>query len=346
MKRSLILGSLAVSLGCGCQPAPQSASAGPSRSDKAPEPRERLSDEQPTAAPLVLPREVLTPHAGAYRALVAPRRASKDLTLASKRVDSAPAIDGMPDDRVWSEALETVTLDRSSQRAIHIKSVHTEDDIFMRVSFPAVAASESHKSWAWDDNESVYKQGPDREDMFVLKWSMVGNDVDLSLFDHPEPHRADIWFWKARRTNPVGYADDKMHILGTNPEKKARPIPRIDGPTLYLQRKADAGVAAYEEHIAFDYAGDVLARYRHRQPTGSRADVRAVGRWSDGRWTLEFARKLDTGNGDDIRLTIGQRYLLGVSCYEMSFDEPMPALTQPLYRTGDVFDRILLLIDD
>ena len=41
--------------------------------------------------------------------------------------------------------------------------------------------------------------GCDREDVLGVKWSMDGPDGPLALSPH-EPHRADIWFWKACRT--------------------------------------------------------------------------------------------------------------------------------------------------
>ena len=78
-----------------------------------------------------------------------------------------------------------------------------------------------------------------------------------------------------------------------------------------------------------------------RQPTGSRADVRAKGVWSNGQWTIEFARKLNTGHDDDVAFTPGDIYLFGVACYAMAYDTPHDAWSQPLYRTGDIFDRLL-----
>lgn len=35
-------------------------------------------------------------------------------------------------------------------------------------------------------------------------------------------------------------------------------------------------------------------------PSGSRADVRAEGKWLNGYWTVELSRKLDTGDRSDI----------------------------------------------
>lgn len=48
--------------------------------------------------------------------------------------------------------------------------------------------------------------------------------------------------------------------------------------------------------------------------TGDRADIRARGRWQDGRWHLELARRLDTGSARDVPVTDGT--LLWVAVFD------------------------------
>ena len=78
------------------------------------------------------------------------------------------------------------------------------------MSFPDSDESVTHKTWVWGKSAEMYKTGQDREDVFVFKWNMEPNPVYLSL-KADNDYMADIWFWKACRTNPVGYADDKYH---------------------------------------------------------------------------------------------------------------------------------------
>ena len=179
--------------------------------------------------------------------------------------------------------------------------------------------------------------------MFVFKWSMVGNDVSLS-FQNAEPHHADIWFWKARRTNPSGFADDKWQTLSSEDHKDAKPVQSPMHGELYLRRVGDAGQSAYAEKLPYDYQGDIVSRYALRQPQGSRGDIRAKGQWQDGAWTIEFARRLDTGRPDDIVLIPGGVYLFAVSCYTMAAGTSLEVSTQPLYKLGDAFDRLLLRV--
>ena len=339
--QSLLLTTLAAAILSGCNREPQSASADTSAPGTTLESKQRPDASQapgPAGA-------VLKPQPGEYTELVAPTREPRDIELTSYAVGVAPAIDGVGADDAWSRATEIATLDHSSQREIRIKSVHTADEIFFLVSYPDAAPSEAHKSWVWNPTEQVYVQGADREDVFVFKWSLVGNDANLSIYRDPQPHRADLWFWKAYRTNGLGYADDKHQILGTAPAKNARELQQPDGSSFFLERRGDAGQSSYTQRMNFDYEGDVLPKYELRRPTGSRADIQAKGTWNDGRWTIQFRRKLDTTQADDVVFEPGRSYLFGVSCYEISGDGPYEAWTQPLYRTGDVFDRLTLIVN-
>lgn len=282
---------------------------------------------------------------GDFQALVPAKRSPVDLELLCPAVDEAPVIDGVAGEVAWTSAKRITTLDFSSQRTITICAVHTSETIFFMVKFLDISPSTTHKSFGWDQQAGIYKPSNDREDMFVFKWSMQGLDADLTLRGY-RPHRADLWFWKACRTNPVGYADDKWQSC--SPRKQAAHSKEIisssgEGP-MYLLRSGDSGRSAYQEKIPLDYRGPFAPRFTNRQPTGSRADISARGCWRDGIWTVEFARKLDTGHDDDVTFTVGGKYLFIVSCYEISGDTVHAEWSQPLYRTGDGFDRIVLEI--
>ena len=84
-------------------------------------------------------------------------------------------------------------------------------------------------------------------------------------------------------------------------------------------------------------------RYRFAQPSGSRADVRAKGQWQDGRWTIEFARPLQTGHSDDIAFRMDRRYRFGVSRFEIAGRKRNPALEQPDFGRGDVGELLYLV---
>lgn len=288
-------------------------------------------------------KKVEAPQAGEFMTLVEPKRASKLFKLTSIFVKNAPAIDGLSDDTVWQTAPSVTVLDYASQRPITVKSVHTNDEIFLLVQYPDAAPSETHKSLGWDYGDEIYKQLNDREDLCVIKWSMVGNKVNLSL-QRAEPHTADVWFWKAKRTNPIGYADDKYDLLTKTQSKQSNPISSQNNEILYLQRIPDEGEAPFKEQLVFEYQGDVISQYVYQTPTGSHADVKAKGLWDNGFWMIEFARKLNTGYQDDIAFIPGQTYLFGIGLYEITGAGIYPELSQPLYKAGDIYDHVLLTI--
>jgi len=275
------------------------------------------------------------------RTYIAPTREPREMTLVSIPVANAPIIDGRANEPFWNTAPAITTLDFSSQRSITIRSVYTTQEIFFLVTYPKDTPEETHKSWRWDTKEEVYREGSDREDAFVFKWSLSGNKVSLRLHA-PEPHRGDIWFWKAFRTNRAGYADDKWQAVSLKPGPGSKEIKSSTNGTLHFRRVGDAGKAAYQDKLFFEYNGDTLPAYEHTKPSGSRGDVRAKGVWSNKQWTIEFGRKLKTGHDDDVALTPGAVYLFGVSCYPMANDTPHASWSQPLYRTGDAFDRLFL----
>ncbi|HPP56112.1 MAG TPA: ethylbenzene dehydrogenase-related protein [Anaerohalosphaeraceae bacterium] len=275
---------------------------------------------------------------------VPPKRKPMDLTLQCRYVQTTVQTDGTANEPVWAGLPEITTLDFSSQRPIRLKAFHNGQSIFLLVVYPDSAASESHKSWFWDPTEQIYKPGNDQEDMLVLKWRLNGENLSLS----PEqlvPHKADIWFWKACRTNPLGYLDDKQQEVTLEPQAESLALPSKQYGTLYLRRTGDEGQAAYTEKFFFDYQGNVLLRYYPQEPSGSRADIRGKGQWTEGQWTLEIQRVLQTGHEDDVQFEVGQTYLFAATVYEMAGTGIEPQWQQPLYRTGNAFDRLYLVIE-
>lgn len=276
-----------------------------------------------------------------YRDYAAPKREPREMTLVSTPVPASPVIDGKADEEFWHAAPAITTLDFSSQRPITLRSAYGKSEVFFLVTFPEEIPHQTHKTWTWDPKEEVYREGHDREDVFVFKWSMSGNAVDMRL-RAPVPHRADIWFWKAHRTDPAGYADDKMQAISAKSSAMARKIQSAKHGTLYFDRWGDEGKPPWDQHMFFEYKGPKVDQFSPRQPTGSRGDIRAKGQWLNGQWTIEFARKLVTGHNDDVAFAPGNSYLFAVACYAMAMDTPHQEWSRPLYRTGDTFDRLLL----
>ena len=262
-------------------------------------------------------------------------------TVQAIHVDEPPVIDGVTNDPAWETAQEIITYDKASKLPITIKAVYTDAEIFMQVRFPDADESRTHKSWAWDKDREIYTVGHDREDIFIVKWNMLPEPVDLSIFAD-NPYQADIWFWKACRTDAAGYADDKSHILSQAEERDATKIVSRSGKTMYLLRRGDTGTTPYMIDLVTEHQEEMMPRYKYQTPTGSRSDIQSRGTWENGTWTIEFRRNLITTHQDDIQFNPGKKAHFGVSRYEIAGRDTNQKLSDPLYGTGDVNEVLWL----
>ncbi len=269
--------------------------------------------------------------------------AAAELEIPSVKVEQAPEIDGAGMDPAWKAVKPVAIDDSASGDKILLRSVYTDNQVFFLVQYPDSAENFLHKPWVWNAAEKKYESGPHREDTFVFKWSMMDHDVDLSNFSDDD-YRADIWYWKANRTNPAGYADDKTQILGSKPIKKSTELTSVSGKTRHLGRYSDAGKPPYQElKTITEYQGDLVNRYPAATPEGSRADVHAKGVWNGGFRTVEYARALQTGHDDDLQFdpASGKSYLFGVSIFSL-YGRPHIENSPNYYGRGRVSEPLRL----
>ncbi|MEE8403702.1 MAG: ethylbenzene dehydrogenase-related protein, partial [Candidatus Hydrothermarchaeaceae archaeon] len=146
----------------------------------------------------------------------------------------------------------------------------------------------------------------------------------------------DMWMWRASRSNPIGYVDDFWIFDYRNSDNGSGPFTtNFDtekGQPTYMFDESKTGFKAYsslEEWMAPDQEnyylsednsvpfdptvqfaeGSVIPRRFLKTPTDSRGDITGSGVWSDGKWTMEMKRKLDTGHPlDDKVLEDGKTY--------------------------------------
>ncbi|MDH3240671.1 MAG: ethylbenzene dehydrogenase-related protein [Alphaproteobacteria bacterium] len=253
-------------------------------------------------------------------------------------------IDGIASESDWTKAKPFVTYDPQAKVDLSLKFLYSNDRIYVLASFADKTESRSHKTQTWDDAQQRYRIGLDREDSFVLKWSMEPGPVDLRV-DAESAYKADIWFWKAHRTDPMGFADDKMHIYSPLRSANAKLVSSKAGLRFYLSRPGDNGQSAYKTVIHADKKTDRIPLFAARQPKGSRADVRAKGVWKDGRWSIEFSRKLVTGHPDDVAFDRRRAYLFGVAKFEISGRPVNPKLDQPFFGAGEITQMLRLTFD-
>jgi hypothetical protein len=185
-----------------------------------------------------------------------------------------PKIDGSGDDPQWSNIpYYIVKIDGENREIeVRIKTCRNEKTFFMLIQFPESLIVEKQKTWKWDKEKKIYVPGIEIENSLTL----------LFFKDSIHTNSADVWIWRAARTNIAGYADD-MVMLGNS-------------------YQMDKGKSCWFSKFFGEFAGSELPRFYQRTPTGSAGDVKAKGKWKNKMMTIEFARKLKTGHTDDFIL--------------------------------------------
>lgn len=272
-----------------------------------------------------------------------------EIQVRIEKVVTGPVVDGDNSDQVWQQSRPVLIDDLVANETILLSTVYTDERIYFLVQFPDKAENPLHKPWMWNEEKGSYSEGPHREDTFVFKWNMMTQDVDLSAFSDDD-YRADVWYWKGNRTNLAGYADDKMHVLASakkqvspgQEEEDSHELRSTSGKLRYLSRLADKGEPPYRKVARPEgRTAPVLNRFTSAQPSGSRADVEAKGRWVSGFWVVEFSRKLQTGHADDIQFSVDKSPLFGVSIFSL-YGNNLDVTSPNLYGMGRISEPLRL----
>lgn len=187
----------------------------------------------------------------------------------------------------------------TSVNKARIKVAATNDDVFFYIEWSDPTKNIQHKPWVWDKNKEKYVRGPQREDRVALQFAMRG-DYTSNWFSGND-FTADMWHWKASRSNPLGLAHDKSTIISQSKLLRASKYKGDNGKNIYISRPSDQGDKLYKTKRYRKYINDMLPKYiMAKDPKGSATDVKAKGMWYKGKWHVEFSRKKNTSNDDDV----------------------------------------------
>lgn len=247
-------------------------------------------------------------------------------TLTVTKAASALSVDGV-EDAVWASAPESVVIvsqvpdtivavnkekqagkyaknwGKSKPAAtteVLLKAVYTDDMIYFLVKWADSSMDDQHKPFKWEGSkeDGEYLSGKEREDRFAMQWPISG-EFNSNMMAEVDAV-VDIWQWKAARTDAAGILHDKSHIRSTKPLcGKFSTHYSLSGNGVYVARPGDGGVSPYKSNKIdpFEYQEDLVVQYIPLVPdVADAADVKAKGKWDNGFWTVEIARKLDTGN--------------------------------------------------
>jgi hypothetical protein len=214
-----------------------------------------------------------------------------------------PEIDGEIE-AAWSGATPLVVTVREavgagSPRAVTLRALHTADTLYVLAEWEDDSKSDRRDPYIWNAQTKAYDRPTRPDDQFALEFPISG-EFDVSMLAMGKTYTADVWHWKAGRGGPIGYVDDKRHIISSTPLEKGLEYSFGPHGKVYIQRPMDAGTHAYTvKPTPTNYEGDEVDSFVQQQPSGSVADIRGKATHNGRGWVLEMARRLDTGNVDD-----------------------------------------------
>ena len=221
----------------------------------------------------------------------------------SSYTKKSPIIDGKMDE-IWEKAKLLTVIVREAMGGdnpmpVVLRALHTDDTFYVMAQWPDETESDMRDPYVWNVEKREYERPSRPDDQFSIEFPMTG-EFDIRMMTLVHEYTADVWHWKAGRGNPLGWADDKRHIISQKPDYGGVEYSMGGHGKVYIARIPDEGKSSYNmksKPLAFE--GEVVNSFEHSLPADSLADVRGKG-FHDGKmWTLEMSRKLDTGYNDD-----------------------------------------------
>jgi len=240
---------------------------------------------------------------------------------------------------------------------LKLKSVHTKDMVYFLFDWPDTEKSMAKKEWVLTDGKwQATKADEDRLGVIfeinrIEKFATKGcavlchneskSDKEWFFATSSSKEKGDLWHWKSVRSNPAGFTEDTY--VSANPSKKpeagrirdagngkAKGNKSKDGKPAYMQDPAKTAsvpgslltteaveISSYE---GFTEGTKIPGYLVNPDWTGSFADLKTQGVWKDGHWTVFVARKLDTGNGDDLKFNTRKKYPFAVAVFNNSHE--------------------------
>lgn len=283
------------------------------------------------------------------------------------KTDSSPIIDGLIDDSAWIQAAQlqiTTEAGVLEGPTVTLQALQKEDKIYFLVTWMDQSQTRSVRHHPWVFNGTTWTRSEEEEDRLALIFPMTSIPSFLpfsdkgclalchrarQMYTNAEAEQADLWIWRAARSNPVGQADDWILRSEHDPESGGQKADTMEtskikidgleanrqGYTINLQKQENKPLFTWSSDVHLvegevllvgdaapfnskrEYAqGDSIPGYLIAPFTGSRGDIQAKGTYKDGRWVVEFCRALNTGHQDDIQFEAGKEYLFSLKVFD------------------------------
>ena len=223
--------------------------------------------------------------------------------LISLYTQQAPVLDGTIDD-VWNSAPAHRVTVREAMGGINpqeviFRSLHTDEMLYVLVQWEDDTRSDMRDPFVWNAETSSYERPTIADDQFALEFPLEG-ELMVNMLAEGHSYTADVWHWKAGRSNLDGWVDDKRHLISPTPIPGGLPYALGGRATVHIARPMDSGQASYASiDPPAQFAGEIVPSYVSQSPDGSQQDVPGKGIHDGSSWTLEMGRRFVTGNEDD-----------------------------------------------
>jgi hypothetical protein len=273
---------------------------------------------------------------------------AQDASLTAYATSATITLDGEDSEAAWDDADSLVLSDVDGEGIdITLKALHDDTYVYIFAHWNDATENNRRKGWVFDG--ATWTNLGEDEDRMNFAWSIGGEEI---VCGHNAGNSGggstmlfDIWHWKATRTAPDGWTDDK-YWSGDGRHGDAKSAggysdnsvvkQAADGAaiTSALGNSTDVSAFSDDDRPFWDSSGaeiswsagvnatpltDFISGYKTVRPTGSRGDVQAESVFEHGDWHVEYKRALDTGNADDdIIFAIGSTYTFYVSTHNNS----------------------------
>jgi len=248
--------------------------------------------------------------------------------VTSASLKSAPKLDGNADD--WQnvpvvQVQITPANDGDAKNytgaiTLDVRSGTFGNNIYFFIERPDGTKDVTHKTLRWSEEKDGYVEGKDREDRLALKFDM-GGDFYSCMLSSTE-YKADMWHWKAYRSQTAGIVHDKSHTYSFKRFPKAKKHSAKNGKEIWIARPSDKGDKLYKSQRPIDNIGESVPKYIvNPNVKGSVADIKSAAKWANGIWYVEMTRKLNTGHADDVSFRKGQTYKAAIAVFNHTGDD-------------------------
>ena len=255
--------------------------------------------------------------------------------LPAPSIDHEIVLDGNIDDWAAVPGTTVALQGDGGVDSVEIKWAVRGDRIYMLAVWADSTENILHKPYKWDEAEKAYTKTKEKEDRFAISLAMSGDFTANKMAG--QPFEADVWHWKASRSNPAGIAHDKWWKVALEPFEKGEEVTMENGQTLYMGRISDKGDKLYKSVKYDTKQEDVMPRYEvNTNAQGSIADIKAKGVWRDGHWYLEISRALNTGHADDAVVPANGEIQIALAAFNNVDGESHSVSDALVLRTGAV----------